>query len=252
MANVPRTSEEMHAAFVEDLAILKSLCASFDRGEEGIGKVIAGQLRKILITKGSSKAQIDHRDLRGIRFHDSSGPLNPENPHASQKLALTEMIFGSTAPPRHVPACYVEPAEAPRWISFDEWLENAVLLDTRNVSFSRRDLILKIAEQHDGVHSDAKLEENYSQLSLGNSMGMLAGRHPDLPAPLQGRLPLVCIRQIAYEVLDTLHQVPEFREFADPTPSVPESPPRQNEPAPGSAAYAPITLTWKARESPEE
>ena len=69
------------------------------------------------------------------------------------------------------------------------------------VSYSRSDLVLKVANQDGGGHVDPGLDDAYHDLSRGNSVGWLTGVG-DTVEPLSTPV-LATVRQIAFEVLWT-------------------------------------------------
>lgn len=75
--------------------------------------------------------------------------------------------------------------------------------DKAGNTFSRRDIVLAVANQDGGAHVDPELDEDYAALSKDNTLGWhfsVGGTEtefPDNPVPAS-------IRQIAHEVLVTL------------------------------------------------
>ena len=81
----------------------------------------------------------------------------------------------------------------------------------------RRDLILNVADTDGGGHVDPELDELYYAFSKKNSLGWMFA-NGDITKAFDGRPELVCMRQIAYEVLLTLkdevpHIFPTSREI---------------------------------------
>jgi hypothetical protein len=81
-----------------------------------------------------------------------------------------------------------------------------------NSSASGRRLALLIA----GAHVDPELDKQYLALSRANSLGW-EFRTGDIGTALDGRPEPACIRQIAHELLLSIHRfVPKFSQAAAP------------------------------------
>lgn len=108
-----------------------------------------------------------------------------------------------------------------RPVRFVDWWNEPVLKDNMKRTFCRRELILNVANTDGGAHVDPDLEEGYMALSRQNSLGWMFtdGR---VESALAGRPELACMRQIAHELLSTVHRyVPEFQQYS--VPVVPKS-----------------------------
>lgn len=123
---------------------------------------------------------------------------------------------GYTAPLGDLPVERVQPPHA-----FVDWWNAGVLNDQKGHAFTRRDLVLTVADQDGGAHVDATLNEAYAQLTRENSLQHTWGRNEEGgigfmgfvigDAPVIGEAPvnsiaLAHVRQIAWETLDTLHR----------------------------------------------
>jgi hypothetical protein len=86
---------------------------------------------------------------------------------------------------------------------FPHWWNDEIVRDKQGNSFSRRDLVLHVADTDGGAHVDPALEARYMAFSRKNSVGWQF--RPDgaewraIP-----RAHVACIRQITHEVLMTL------------------------------------------------
>jgi hypothetical protein len=114
-----------------------------------------------------------------------------------------------------VPIVAIDPPPfPPRPIPFSDWWLEPVLKDQRGHTFSRLNLVQHVADTDGGAHVDPDLDEAYMHLSRKNSLGWHFGPNA---LPPETRPELACMRQIAHELLCTLHQyVPEFSEAAEP------------------------------------
>jgi hypothetical protein len=105
--------------------------------------------------------------------------------------------------------------------AFVDWWNGIVLRDQKTHAFTRRDLVLAVADQDGGAHVDAQLDEAYAELTRANSLQHTWGRNEEGgvgfmgfvlgDGPVVGHAPansiaLAHIRQIAWETLDTLRR----------------------------------------------
>lgn len=85
-------------------------------------------------------------------------------------------------------------------VSFEDWWQRIILTDQRGNVFSRRDLVLAVANKDGGAHIDSAMSERYRALSRENSLGFVQG--PD--RPIANSIVLASVRQIAEELLQTI------------------------------------------------
>lgn len=88
--------------------------------------------------------------------------------------------------------------------SFDNWWARLIIYeDNKSNTFTRKDLVLVVANKEGGAHVDPYLDQAYADLSRFNSLGwklFVYGEEKDF----NNTLILPSIRQIAHEVLKTL------------------------------------------------
>lgn len=89
-------------------------------------------------------------------------------------------------------------------INFEDWWNGVVLVDFPGNEFTRKDLILSVADQDGGAHVDTKLNEPYTLLSRDNSLGHKHSENGKTWENFQGSH-LATIRQIGHEILKTLY-----------------------------------------------
>ncbi|MDY0395437.1 hypothetical protein RWE15_23840 [Virgibacillus halophilus] len=96
-----------------------------------------------------------------------------------------------------------------RWNTFKKWwAEDIVLVDNNKNKLTRKDLILSSSNKDGGAHVDPQLDRAYAELNRKNTMGWVQvtdGKQSPVSDPH-----LASIRQIGYEVLQTLKE-----EFSD-------------------------------------
>jgi hypothetical protein len=213
---VQRPKDELKRELAEQLQLLRHACQSFDNGLEAIGKHIALSLRVLLHHHGQSRSLLDQLGLRSGRFLDSAGPLIPGNLFTECNLVLMHIDM-SNVRSSYRPLIAAGGGPSPvQPIPFVNWWNDPVLKDNRGRTFCRRELVLHVADTDGGAHVDSELEEAYMAISRANSLGWVFS-DGDVESALEGRPELACMRQIAHELLSTIHQfVPEFSGYAQP------------------------------------
>jgi hypothetical protein len=139
-------------------------------------------------------------------FLDTGGTIDPNNLIASFNLccmAMMKTTEGTSA--RYVPHLD-NPGMPPgpgrgAWRPFDAWWTEPVIKDMQKRVFTRRGLVLGVANKEGGSHVDPSLPEPYADLSRNNSLGWLVGgsHEQGTGTPLGNPVP-ASLRQIAYEV----------------------------------------------------
>jgi hypothetical protein len=189
----------------EQAAFLRSSAKAFDSGQEMEAKRMALTLRVLLHDTGMSKSLLSQYGSGfNWRFADSAEPFNPRNLMGHHGLVAIKM---SNTPPTptasFVPRCESIRALYP-FVPFRLWWSNAVVFkDARAELFTRKDIVLTMADQDGGGHVDPELDAAYSGLAKENSMGWkLHVGDQEVPWP-NNPVP-ASVRQIVHEVLVTL------------------------------------------------
>ena len=141
-------------------------------------------------------------NLKDIDFFDTAPEYSQNIIGSFNGLALK--MLSSSAGGRYVPRCKVpgNPAEPYTFKPFGVWWQKTILVDIQKQEFSRRKIILALANKDGGAHVDPELNADYAALTRENSMGWFY-TIGDETGPF-GDIELVSARQIAEEVLVTL------------------------------------------------
>jgi SEC-C motif len=207
----------------EQLDFMHSSAAAYDAGNEAEAKRLALHLRILLHDTRRSVGLLTHLRVRDdVPYVDTAIAPMPELPY-DFALGLCRLQGDGMGPDlrwryaaplddlgehRHQPpSC------------FQDWWTDGVLVDRRGEAneFSRRSIVLAVANQDGGAHVDAKLNRSYERLTRWNSMGIDqfkggigftfgAAGGPGSGKPPDGNLALASIRQIAHEVQLTLQR----------------------------------------------
>ncbi|MGE2836490.1 hypothetical protein [Mycobacterium sp. SMC-4] len=186
---------ELLARLDDAVDCLESAGERFDQGRVGALAVLAAQIRDLLCGSGGSPALIDELGVADeLTWVDTAGVLNPNM--QCPTACLTLMKVGNRAQPggEFVPKMSLYPPAPIRTrngdhidrgsrIPFEHWWTNPVLRDVDGVEYSREQLVLAVAGRQ--------------TLTFSASLG------PGNPVAAS-------VRQIAYEVLQSIRQQQEI------------------------------------------
>ena len=202
-----RTKNELDALLSEQSEWLESSAALFDGGRRTEAKRLAVTIRVLLHDTSTSKSLLGQLGLKDrLVFLDTAGPVNRKN-----LMPLTPMLhFTSTMTsegwvPTYEPVFYEgpRPETGLRALPFDEWWTMMVLRDGAMEDFSRRDLVMFLANKVGGAHVDPGTQERLDALSKSVTVGFSVG-----DGTIERRIGedpiLPYVRQIAFELIETL------------------------------------------------
>ena len=182
----------------DQLGFLEQSSASFDRGYEGEAKRLAVSIRVLLHNKGQSKSLLGQLGLKDTLYWDTSTGFE-KGTDLFDITIVVKHFDGVNA--KYCPVFDKTPVPMVQ-TDFEKWWNTPVIRDAKNQTFTRKDLVLYIADQDGGAHVDPALDTKYAVLSRKNSLGWSyfegATKKP-LSMPERAS-----IRQIAHELLKTL------------------------------------------------
>ena len=195
-----QSKEDLEQHLKDIIEALELSSKAFDEGHIGEAKRLAASIRVLVHDTNLSKSLLDQLNLKNNKFYDTSLPTNKNISSTYNGLVginLTNDEVKYIALLDELP-----PDNPPRWISFDEWWNKVIFIDTQGVETTRKDLVLAVANKDGGAHIDPVLDEKYANLSRRNS---LAWRYTNSKGdfPMEGP-ENVSIRQMAHEILKTL------------------------------------------------
>jgi len=197
---VPRTIPELEQELNDQLELLRLDVANYDAGKEIVAKSIATKLRVLVHDTEKSHSLLGQLSKRGILFHDTANEMDLRSVGTYSGLININL---STDGAKYKPFLDNLPQGSSQQIAFDDWWNAVVFLDKDRNSFSRKELVLALANQDGGAHVARELGEKYTNLSRQNSLNWHAGTRDGSWAPLANPH-YAAIRQIAHEVLKSL------------------------------------------------
>lgn len=201
---------------IEDLEISNRV---FDEGRLAESKRIALAVRVLLHHRPQSKSRavINQLDLQQtLTWVDTAGVVDPTNLASTFGLTMLRIFRGDREaeyramlgdyPPFEMLTASGGLIATGSRIPFDEWWNNSVIKDAEGQAFSRRQLVLALTNKEGGAHVDPEPDEAYAALAAGS----LGWRHGDIDGddaqPLKSNPAFPAMRQIGYEVYESLRQ----------------------------------------------
>ncbi len=202
MSKYVKTKDDLLNHLREQIAFLKASSSSFDSGFEGEAKRLAIAIRVLVYDTARCRALLTQLGRMNILFYDSAAAFDPKNLATSS--CLTMMKLSREGAEYVAPLDNLSPARSKdKKVSFGRWWNrNIICKDNAGNLFTRRDLVLAVADKEGGAHIDPKLDQAYANLSRFGSLGwkaVIRGAEEDLNNPVPPG-----IRQITHEVLKTL------------------------------------------------
>lgn len=198
MANIARTQTDLDLLLQEQLEFLKLSCASFDNGFEGEIKRLAVSVRVLVHDTVASTSLLTLSNKKNVSFFDTSDPYDDENLLNHSSLVQIHMIAQGAKPKAHL-----DEDTQPTWIGFYAWWNGIVLVDSRKNEFSRKDIVLYLANKEGGAHVDHQIDEKYHNLRTKNALGWVTVLIDGREISGEDHVPAT-MRQIAHELIKSL------------------------------------------------
>lgn len=195
---IPRTPDDLQRQYKKQLDQLQFLVNGYDAGHPEAAELIAVKLRVLLHETSNSHSLLKQLNRLGGKFISTTFPFDPEN-----VSTYSGLVMGLVDGPKSRYIAMLDEATCLHWLPFDEWWnQESVFVDDSKATFTRKKLITTAANQDGGARVDPGLDEHYSRLSSGHSMGWVWS-FGGMSGPVT-EAAAAAIRQIAHEVLKTL------------------------------------------------
>lgn len=202
MANYVKTDSDFFREFQMNIQSLQSSCDTYDQGNEFAVMDMATRLRVLLHDKNRNVSLFTHMGIKELPFVDSAKEIDVEN-------ILPQSCLIYMAPDEEFTyfKCYpILDKNSQKLVPFDSWWNQIVYSDSEK-QFTRSDIVMHIADQDGGAHSDSKISMDYYSFSRkGNGIitQYMVDGQPVGESKYLDNLHFASLRQIAFEVLETL------------------------------------------------
>lgn len=211
MTSYKLPKEDLIKHLHKQLGFLKNSCAAYDKGFEDEACRIAVAIRILLHDTKNSHSLLQSLAIKGkIDYWNSAAPIDPRNLISSTQLVILQAksdgqgSMTSTYQPR------LDDGLTPfkgDWQSYQYWWSSqGVLKDNKKKEFTRKDLVLLVANKDGGAHVDTNLDQEYAELLKFNSAGWVKIVN-GVETPFDNDPVYASVRQIGHELLKTLEKV---------------------------------------------
>lgn len=192
------TNQDLQVHLKEQLEFIESSATSFDNGFESEIKRLAVSVRVLVHDTTKSTSLLTLLEQKHVDFVDTSIPYDEKN--IMTHSGLVQMSLGNRA---SKPLPLLDDGPFSRMASFELWWNGIVFVDKNRNEFSRKDVVLSLANKEGGAHVDKMLDKKYSELRKNNSLGWFDVTADGKQTPSSDQVPAT-MRQIAHEILKTL------------------------------------------------
>jgi hypothetical protein len=194
------TNDELQLLLEEQIEFLECSASSYDNGFTGEIKRLAVSVRVLVHDTNKSKSLLTLLNIKYKGFVDTSIPFDENNLLSHSSLVLIGMTKTGS-----VPLPLLDECPWKRTISFDSWWSGIVFVDKDRNEFSRKDVVLSLANKEGGAHVEEKLDKKYADLRKNNSLGWFDVTDDGIKIPSADEVPAT-MRQIAHELLKTIKE----------------------------------------------
>ncbi len=205
MNKVFKSQEELKKELDSQFKLLKVLTEQYDKGDVIIGKSIATSIRVLVHDTDDSRSLLGQLNFKNRKFFDTACPDIFPVPGKIQRIGsfCGLVSIGSVNNEQtYIPYLDEAPVKKFGFVNFDEFWNRIIFIDNNKNSFTRKEIVLAIANQDGGAHVDPKIEKKYKELSRENSLGWKASLDGKIWNDSCGS-ELAAVRQIAHELLRT-------------------------------------------------
>lgn len=206
---IPQTKEELLVHLENQINFLSASSKAYDKGFEAEAIRLAVAIRILVHETSESKSLLTQLDKKNILFYDTASDFNPKN--IMTHIGLAAIMLGGTGGAEYSARLDdIPPHRLNKKVPFSDWWNKIVIVDKERNQFTRKSLVLNVANKDGGAHIDPSIDKEYALLSRFNSMDwkVVVG---GVESPFKNRPELACIRQISHEILKTLKD--EFPEY---------------------------------------
>ncbi len=197
---------EIVIQFRNQLDKIEDFITIYDSGKKTIAQDIAVKLRVLFHNTNNSKSLLKQLKLEHILFVETGKKYEANNLFSHWGLVSAEAKLGNGEDGSWSFVPMLEKAIVRR-VEFQSWWDSKkIIVDKSKNIFTRRKLILELAETDGGAHVDEGLKEDYHSLTRRNSLGWFQVDKWGKSEAMENPVP-PSIRQIAFEVIETFRNI---------------------------------------------
>lgn len=206
MTKSDQSKNDLLKHLYEHIEFLNASCASFDAGFYAEAKRIATTIRVLLHDTAKSKSLLGLLGIKdNLAYVNKSVPFDERNLMSHTGLVGLKISNGKASYFAFLDDVHsfleIQPSK-----TFENWWNEVVIKDQNDEIFTRKSLVLHLANKDGGAHVDPKLDASYANLTRSNSVGWLVCVNEEDGKPLMD-VELHSMRQIAYEFLQTIKTI---------------------------------------------
>ncbi len=219
--DVARSYAELLTKLKSQVGFLERSADAFDAGNEDEGERLALHARILLHDTGNSHSVLGQLGVKTtLGYTDTSIHAERETrDHGgglySQTVTMHAGLVGMATTPdgswTYSPV--LAPDDGGRInppATFDQWWRKPFLKDTSDRPITRRSVVLDVANKDGGAHVAKAIPEAFRLLTSGASLPFQTGEDDGEFSDMPGVV-MATMRQVAFELLDTLHRdLPNF------------------------------------------
>lgn len=193
---ISRSIEDLHRELQEQISLIESSVIGFFEGRREEAKRIATSLRLLLHDTNSSRSL-----LKLLSVKDKLWFFDVAHPYDGRNILSEDLLLNWTSP--IIEATSLTPRK-----KFDDWWENQVVITTNGSNlktFSRKQIVLFLANQDGGAHVDPEIDADYYEMTRNNKYGWVLMKD-GTEEPLSNDRFKLSVITIAFEVCETLHR----------------------------------------------
>lgn len=188
------SNEDLLKHLQSQLMFINNSQNSYDNGFEDEAQRIATCLRVLLHDTNNSKSIFKQLKIKNMLFLSTTENFIPANMVSYHGLLS---IFSSNEQTKYKPIGL--DGKNIKLLNFDNWWNEIIIYDKQNL-FSRKDIVLSIANKDGGAHVDPKLNKTYARLTKDNSIRWKFIKN-NIEKDIENNPAYTCIRQISDELI---------------------------------------------------
>jgi len=198
-----KTEAELLEQLKQQIGLLCRSASLYDKGHEDEALKLATSIRVLVYDGSKSTSLLTHLKRKTMKFYDSA--LTYTSHSSPSYFGLLRIRMSTRNGVSYFPPLddIDHPRSKTKKINFDNWWRGVVIKDKYGKEFTRKDLVLEVANTDGGAHVDNKLKDGYAGLSRSNVSGFRVFRG-GIGSDFSNRSVFPSIRQITLELLKTL------------------------------------------------